>query len=493
MLRVSRPRRPAPARAAAALAALVAVACAATLLAGGWPPVGLAAALAVAVVGACTAFNLLAVGLPVSSPSLLFAAALTVFHLGLVVPWCLGWWTAPPWLESTPPQWVARALLCVALAFASFEVGLLAGWRRLGRRTPASLAPVLRVRRVPSAFHTAGMAVALVAVLTAFANVCTIGLHRFLETGYGYELYASTDSRFVQMGLYWLLPTGTLIALAGARPGAETVRALAGAAATILVLLWLGDRGGAVSFAASVLVVWTYTRGALPLRTAMGTGLGLLFLLPTVGAVRLLPHNGVTLAGIQQAAIEASPLGELAEMGATLRPLVDTLRLVPAQAPYRLGQSYFASARRIVPNVGLLPIDADWANPTELPPNHWITYAVEPWTWAAFGGLGYSAIAEPYLNFGVPGVVAYFLFLGLCLGRLDLTLAGGAPRRTLALAAVVFMPLLLTVRNDSSNFVRPAAWGVGIVLLVEGVYGVRAAPRRATRPAPVPRALRAAS
>ncbi len=491
MLRVNPRRRTVRARAYAALLALVAIACATTLLAGGWPPVGLAAALAVVMVAVCAGFNLLAVQVPVSSPSILFMAALTVFHLGLVVPWCLGWLAGPLWLESTAPQWVARALLCVTLAFVSLEIGLLAGWRRLGTRPPGSLVPLLRVRRVPSAFHIAGVAVASSAILAAFVNVCTIGLERFLGTSYGYELYASTDSRFVQTGLYWLLPTGTLIALAGARAGAETVRALVAAAGTVLLLLWLGDRGGAVSFASGALVVWTYTRGALPLRRAVVAALSLLFLLSTVGAVRMLPRNGVTLAGIQQAAIDASPLGELAEMGATLRPLVDTLRLVPAEAPYRLGSSYLGAARRVVPNVGLLPVDTDWSDPTELPPNHWITYAVEPWTWAAFGGLGFSAVAEPYLNFGVPGIVGYFLLLGFCLGRLDLVLAGGAPRRTLALAAVVFMPLLLTVRNDYSNFVRPAVWSVCIVLLIEWVYGVRVAPRRA--PAPAPRAQRATS
>jgi hypothetical protein len=455
--------------------ALAALATETSLLAGG------AAALATALVSACLALNVRALGVPLSAPSTVFMGALAVFHLGLVAPWSAGWWPAPSWLEAAEAGSVSRALLCVVTAFCALELGLLAGWRRLSGRRQPPLAPVAGIRRVPSVFYGAGLLTAAAAVLAAFANLVVIGLQRFFGTSYGYELFADTDSRLAQTGLYWLMPAGLLIALAGARAGAEMRRVLAAGGAAVLVLFWLGDRGGAVSFAAAALVVRTGLRGAPSLRTAALGALGLLFVLPAVGALRLLPRNQISLADVRQVAIETSPLAALAEMGNSLRPLVETVRLVPGEVPHRLGRSYVGAAKRLVPNLGLSPAESAWTDPADLPPNHWLTYTVEPWTWAAFGGLGFSGIAEPYLNFGVPGIVGYFLALGFALGRADVWLAAGASRRRLALLAVVFMPLLLTVRNDFYNFVRPAVWGVSLVLVTGWVLGVRPARRAAVR------------
>jgi hypothetical protein len=117
---------------------------------------------------------------------------------------------------------------------------------------------------------------------------------------------------------------------------------------------------------------------------------------------------------------------------------------------------------------------------------------VAPWAYAAFGGLGFSAVAEPYLNFGVLGVAGYFFLLGATLGWLDRALTRGPSRRFLAITAVVFMPLLVTVRNDFHNFLRPAAWGAAVVVLVEQVHGKRRAAARRRVAGARPRRARAA-
>jgi hypothetical protein len=205
-------------------------------------------------------------------------------------------------------------------------------------------------------------------------------------------------------------------------------------------------------------------------------------LMPMVAAVRQLPRRDVTLAAIQNAAAAASPLAASSEMGNSVRVLVETLRRVPGEFPYRCGQSYASALRRVVPNVGLSTSQDDWNDPEEMPPNHWITYVVAPWTYAAFGGLGFSAVAEPYLNFGVAGIVGYFLALGWVLGRVDVVLVRRPSRRNVALVAVVLMPLLITARNDFHNFLRPALWGMAVVIVVEWLHG---APRRVSRPVPM--------
>lgn len=430
--------------------------------------------VATAVAGSGPTIAVLALGVPVSAPSMLFAVAVAVFHLGLVGPWAIGMEEAPLWLANAPVAALADALWCLVLAFAALQLGLLFGWRRFDRRPP-SLAPVVRPRRTASALHSGGLAIAAVAAVLAFANLCTIGIGSFLGGAYGHEIYDTTDSRLLQTCLFWALPAGLLVAMAGARAGAESRRSLLLVAVTTCLLLSLGDRGDAVAFACAALVIRTYTHGAIPLRTAAPAAVGGLVVIALVAIVRQLPRNSVSTEDLRTAAANATPSAALAEMGWTLRPLVETIRLVPATAPYRHGQSYVDAAARLLPNLALSRADGDWVDPLTLPPNHWITFTVEPWTWAAFGGLGYSAVAEPYLNFGVGGVVAYFLLAGVLLGRLDRRLATAPPRRVLATAAVVLMPLLITARNDYQNFVRPAVWGVCLVAAIERGHGVKLA------------------
>ncbi|MGA8234391.1 MAG: O-antigen polysaccharide polymerase Wzy, partial [Candidatus Acidiferrales bacterium] len=75
-----------------------------------------------------------------------------------------------------------------------------------------------------------------------------------------------------------------------------------------------------------------------------------------------------------------------------------------------------------------------------------------------YGGIGFSAVAEPYMNFGLAGVVGYFLLLGFLLVRLEQVSIRSS--HALACWALVLGPLLWTTRNDFTNFFRPAAWGL---------------------------------
>jgi hypothetical protein len=103
----------------------------------------------------------------------------------------------------------------------------------------------------------------------------------------------------------------------------------------------------------------------------------------------------------------------------------------------------------------------------DLPPNHWITSIVDPWAYKNYGGIGFSAVGEPYMNFGLPGVIAYFLFLSFFLVYLEqLSIRNSY---SLAAWALILGPLLWTTRNDFTNFFRPAVWGLLILAAVKGV------------------------
>jgi hypothetical protein len=101
-----------------------------------------------------------------------------------------------------------------------------------------------------------------------------------------------------------------------------------------------------------------------------------------------------------------------------------------------------------------------------------------PWKHEHFGGLGFSGIAEPYMNFGLAGVAAYFLLLGAGLVWAD-SFATSLPTR-LALLASVLGPLLWTTRGSFDSFLRPAIWGVLCVLAARVIADSLYAAKRST-------------
>lgn len=72
-------------------------------------------------------------------------------------------------------------------------------------------------------------------------------------------------------------------------------------------------------------------------------------------------------------------------------------------------------------------------------------------------GVGFSAVAEPYFNFGVAGVVGFFMLLGFFMARMDCaTLPLQYP--WLVFASIFYWYLILTVRNEFGNFTGPASY-----------------------------------
>ena len=105
-----------------------------------------------------------------------------------------------------------------------------------------------------------------------------------------------------------------------------------------------------------------------------------------------------------------------------------------------------------------------------LNPSQWAAVQVYGFSVAIYDnlGTGFSAVAEPYMNFGLIGVLAYFLILGVLLGRMD---RSNLPLEYAWLFFGTFLHwhLLLTVRNEFGNFTKPSSFiliCIGIWLLV---------------------------
>jgi hypothetical protein len=440
----------------AALAALLALTCAAVVEAGSSVSAARAAGL---VWGACLAACLGPLRLDLLSPGVIYFCLLGLFHLGLVVPWALGV------LSAEPPLWLYQAdlqpaLRLVVLALLAYQLGVALALlpKRTGGKAPR---PARRYYCTP----LCGMGIFLICLgaLAFWAGVHSLGLDRLLRADYAqiYVLSSRYDPRLFATSMT-LVPTGFFLAAAGAR-WRQLPWVLTAAGAWTALILALGFRGYAL-VPVITLVAVLHQRGLRAPRWLQAAALAACLIL--IPAIRDLRAERLSERTLSRLLARSAPLAALEEAGGSLRALVHTVQFVDTE-PFRWGRTYWQALKSALPNIALDWSGGSYIGFTDLPPSHWLTLQAAPETYRAQGGLGFSAVAEPYLNFGAWGVGVYFCLLGFGLvsaGRWD----RGLPTR-LAFWAVIFGPLLWTVRNDFHGFFRPACLGLAAVLAARGL------------------------
>jgi hypothetical protein len=387
-------------------------------------------------------------GLSFVSGPMLYLCLLGLFHLGLVVPWALGLYNANrvPWFASYD---LPRALTLVTYSILAYQLGLLMAIRYIG--SPDEL-PIER----DTTLEDSNLSVAGNFIFVFGAIVFLVGLIQLDPTGYykltysdTFRLRAESDPRFFGTGMIF-----ASIGLCMSEAGASKQRLrfiLFCAGIWFSVMLYLGFRGPALIGSLIVYAIALKKGMKFPLWFPWLASALLLIAIPIMGVIRDEPLNNRSFYS------SLNLLDAPAEMGQSIRPLIETEALIGPR-DYRHGKTYLVALKGIVPNLALR-----WEAPNpesleDLPPSHWIIAVVEPWVYKNYGGMGFSAIAEPYMNFGSPGVIAYFFLLAFALvwlGRIAIRNS-----YTLASWGLILGPLLWTVRNDSASFFRPAVWGL---------------------------------
>ncbi len=382
--------------------------------------------------------------------AMIYFILLGLFHLGLMVPWALGIYD----ISRTPafsPHGLSQAITLINYSIIAFQVGLV-------------LALHVRKKRASSILQSAAepanreVYVAGCLLLGAGITMFIVGLIGLDPLGYfrltyseTFRLRAESDPR--------LFGSGITIAFIGLSIGASgTSRRrfrIVAAVGTLwlLSLMYWGFRGPAL-IAACIVYIIGLKKGLKISKWAPLFAACVLLILPLLRTGRESPLNE---RFSQLSFKDFNILDGPAEMGMSIRPLVETADLIGAR-DFRWGKTYLLGVAGIVPNLALRWEASTTEPEDQLPPSHWITAMVDPWTYKNYGGMGFSAIAEPYMNFGLFGVILYFAFLAFFLVWLEQLSALNS--YTLAAWALILGPLLWTTRNDSSNFFRPAVWGL---------------------------------
>ena len=465
----ARPPAPRSARAPNALPTPAAAALVAAAAFALWPEDdGTAALLTGAAFLLCGLGCWRGLGLHPLSPAMVYLYVFGVFHLGLVVPWGLGLdiGAAPSWLRDSS---LGEALFLIVAALMSYWAGAaLAVWK-----WPGGARPTRRGSYDNNILAWSGLAVFLAGCGMFLWGAWTIGFDRLSSANY-FEIYKLTnwyDPRFFVTSLT-VAPIGLYLMAAGA-PRRRLGWTAASAAIWSGTIFALGFRGFGLIPVITILAVLHKRRVNPPRWAYVAGGVVLLAAIPAVTVMR-----DARLG--ERSAVEAlesvRPLAAVNEMGASLRPLVHTVHYMETE-PLRAGSTYWRGLLAVLPNLSLDWQGGSYVPLDELPPSHWVTKQAAPWIYRHFGGLGFSAVAEPYMNFGTPGVVAFFFLLPMALIGVD-RLDASRPTR-LALWAVLLGPLLWTTRNSFGTFFRPALMGllvVGAARFISNSVGSRQAP-----------------
>jgi hypothetical protein len=385
---------------------------------------------------ATTAAVLACVAMVVSAPRGVFSLGgiygltFLVFHFGLGAVYALGY---DPAAGSTAPwsfSWFFAPATRLALVLsATGATGLGAG---------VCLQALAARRTVPSApqaedpggfpFEFGGFLILAASLLGWLALVVGSG---------GLALLVGSYSGFLEVTRGTALPLtyfGIGLGLATLVVGRRSRWWRAGAVlfgAWALIAFPLGLRGEVLFPLAGALAVMSlrgrpFSHGRLALLAVA--------LLAVIAAVRVVRQVGLS-GGMVDVGTAANPLDALVELGSSLRPVTEVVRWAGDGEPPLLGASYWAPVERLLHY--LFPL---WERLPSLDDKRLLNVLVMQ----RAGPIGFSPVAEAYHNFRMAGPAVVMFLVGSLLGWLD---RRPVLRRHQALAALVFVPLIIEVRN----------------------------------------------
>ena len=223
------------------------------------------------------------------------------------------------------------------------------------------------------------------------------------------------------------------------------------------IFLGLRSRGGY----ALISYAWLWDRLMVPLPKVLLAISGLILLLVVFPSVKLIRNmsaverltGGYLLKAFLS--LDNPVVAIISELGGSMGTIAHTLELVPSYRPFDLGGSYLYALLTVFPNL-FWDVHPSIRRGTC---SNWLVQTVAPATAAAGGGLGFSVIAEAYLNFSWVGVPLVMAMIGFLVGRTVRWVYSSPDPARVALVACVLPWLLALARAETTDIVRGIVWG----------------------------------
>jgi oligosaccharide repeat unit polymerase len=406
-------------------------------------------------------------------PYPLFMLAAALFNAGQAFLEVLGWNANGMLGGRVAPEILTTALYQVAISVALMHAGALVAYANRGRRDEAE--PDEARRRASRMAGWCLLGVSIVPTVILFRGSFSL----VMDHGY-MSLFRNFNTLSTALALSAFLVPGIIFLLAGsARSTGVQLFCLAVTVAYAGMYLFLGARGSAAM--TCVAVVWVFDRAIRPIPRTLIAVLALVAMIvfPLVRETRATSGRyRMTLEDQLQTLsnLENPVSSSVSEMGHSLVTVTHTLSLVPEVRPYDNGASYFFALAAIIPNLG-------WAVHPSIQHgllSEWLVKTVDPVIAAAGGGLGFSFIAEAYLNFGWFGGPLWLGAVGFGLCWLFLKADGADPARH-ALAASFLAFFFVFARGEAAIVARGLVWYALLPYLLAVILTTRKRLRQSRR------------
>jgi oligosaccharide repeat unit polymerase len=255
----------------------------------------------------------------------------------------------------------------------------------------------------------------------------------------------------------FVVPGSFLLLAAGKGRKVEVVVAILVLSIHAAIVLFLGFRGGAIMPLVPAAWVWERRVARLP-RTLLAVIAAVLLIVvfPLVRETRMAPGKERTSTSYLVNAYSEvqNPLASMvSELGKSMITIAYTLELVPRERGYELGAGYAYGLLTVMPSLF-------WErHPVVVHglAGAWLIQTIDPYVAEHGGGIGFSFIAEAFLNFGVLGVPFVALLTGYLVVQFFLWgERGGAAR--LAIVAAFVPTLLFYARGEFADLPRALVW-----------------------------------
>ncbi len=406
-----------------------------------------------------------------------YIIGVALFHLGLIYLMTFGLTELHSWVNSTNSVKMEIAGWYVILSFCSFGIGAVISVLTSRRNNISVKTNNADFKKTNNFIFLQGIGLSLAALIFLIWAISSYGNILAYSREELFNIKADTRG----FGAFMMVWPGALILLTVS--ASTKVQKLIVYPLTLfffLLILLSGYRSAALFPALVGIVLWIKTGRKLPAVVALSFLSFVLVAIAVVGVFRQMgTYQDLGTEQLASSYEKVSIVDSFAEMGASFGVLSEVIKFIPNKDPYRYGYSYWQALKEMIPNIGL-SIDSsksrknksskasfDKSALMELTPADWITYKLNRWKFDHGQGVGFSAIAEPYFNFGMAGVIGYFSILGFLLSRLDQKKIILHPYVYLLVGAV-FWTFMRTVRNDFINFTKP----MGFIIIILLIYNL---------------------
>ncbi|WP_119068527.1 O-antigen polysaccharide polymerase Wzy [Rubrobacter indicoceani] len=369
-------------------------------------------------------------------------------------------------MQTFPPQTVLSTVFLVALGITAFHIGGLLSVPVLERRgtrvSPENSGGIAQsgaeYRRTASALRMVGWGLLLVSagpvVVLLQQSISVVASSGYLG------IYQQEFSSSLAILAAAVIPAVVFL-LAGSK-GHPYIIALATGVVLVysFAQFFLGNRGGAAMFL--VAFAWTFHRCIRPLPKSLLLVAGLIMLLVVFPVIRVFrdqgPASSLSVESLTETftSIDNPVVSILQETGFSMVTVSHTLELVPGYRDFDFGVSYFYALLGVVPSLF-------WpSHPTEVHGtlSSWLARAVEPGLASTYDnwGLGYSFIAEAYMNFGWFGTPFVLALTGFLLGWFVLSAERSGDLAKIAMVGTFTGFFLIYARAEANDVIRSLAW-----------------------------------